>query len=173
MKGIYCMSKITTAINNYFSYKELIKEQISKEEKHIEECSMKVKNLLDSDLVRLHIKANGNHPTIKKLQDAITCHKKNIEKLKCDIKFLFEFMSKEEKKKQALINLKIMYLIDCIERDVECRQQPEWHKPGNMSIDEFIEEGKEIRKKLKHYIERLLDGDFELYHELVQLEREN
>lgn len=168
------MNKITIAINNYLSSKGLIKEQISKEEKYIEEYAENIKNLMKLDYVRLELKAYGHHSTIENYQDAIICHKKNIEKLKKgDIDFLFELMSKEEKRKQALINSQIMKLIETIEEYVECRHQPEWYKPESMSMDTFIENYNQGIKMLKLYISKLLDGDFELYHSLVQSEREN
>ena len=168
------MNKLTIAINNYLTSKKLIKMQISKEEKYIEEAAKNIKEWMHNDIVRLELKAHGHSPFIDGYQDAITSHKRNIEKLqKGDIEFLFNLISKEEKKKQTLINSQIMRLIETIEEDVKCRQKPERFKPMSMSMDEFIEGGEAIRKKLKNYITRLLDGDFELYQELVQSEREN
>ena len=162
------------AINNYLSSKELIEMQIKNEEKYIEEATEKIKLLMQNDICLLNLKTYGHYSALDRCYETITIHQENIENMKKgDIKFLFELISKEEKNKQMLINSQIMNLIERIEEIIEYKQQPEWYKPDSMTVDEFIETNNTYQKKLKNYIERLLDGDFELYNELIQSEREN
>lgn len=168
------MSKIATAINIYLTSKELIKEQIRGEEEHIKENIKKMNSLMKNDICRGHLKSHGHYFTLDSCYNAITYHQTNIDKLKRgDVVFLFELMSKEDKKKQALLNAQIKRLIEDIEEDIRCRQNPKLFKPESMSMDEFVESGNQLNKKLKKYISRLLEGDFELLDELTQSQREN
>lgn len=161
------MSVVKSEINTYLSAKRLIQAQIWKEEKCIEECTEEINSYMKIDYVRLEIKLGRKNHFINENQMAIIRHKMNIERLKTgDIEFLFELILKEQKAKQSPLNSLIVELLDILEEQVECKQHPEMYKTEAMSMDDFYESCNEGIKKTKNNIERLLEGDLELYNVL-------